>query len=188
MTGIIDSLEGITTDIQYLTAWKKLASRLDMGAGYVYLMHLETTPYYKIGRSKNPQQRISEVGGAVLPLNITLVHKIASGDSRASERELQRRFKSKRHRGEWYTLDASDVAYICELTDLTPADVLEARARLADFERRHNIDVRAGESKLPDSTHRERTEQAIEEMLTSLNLQSAFQPLPHRKPFFTRRT
>lgn len=74
--------------------------------GYVYLLLHDNL--YKIGSSKYPLQRIRQVA----PDDAKLIHLIASNNHLQIEFALHRRFHDKHVRGEWFSLDASDVVLI----------------------------------------------------------------------------
>lgn len=98
--------------------WKDVAKEASrymlLQTGYVYLAHLENTPYYKIGVSKFPAQRIKNFG-LLLPENVVLVHKIYTTAMRMSEGDLHRKYHSKRVNGEWFTLNLKEVDEICQI-------------------------------------------------------------------------
>jgi hypothetical protein len=76
-------------------------------SGYVYLLEAENG-LFKIGRSKQPKFRISEITKAVAPFEIKEVHKAWYPDCHAVESALHRRFAKKRKRGEWFALSAEE--------------------------------------------------------------------------------
>ena len=80
--------------------------------GFVYLAHMDTTPYYKIGKSIHPEQRISELDSVNLPGELILVHTIKTDLMTALERDLHQYFIDKHVRGDWYRLDPMDVDYL----------------------------------------------------------------------------
>ena len=84
--------------------------------GYVYLI-LSTTGHYKIGRSNDPTRRINQFVSSkvVLPLDFELVHTIETNNMNQLEVSLHLQFHAKRFKGEWFTLDATDVSYIKNL-------------------------------------------------------------------------
>lgn len=84
----------------------------DFVAGYIYIIEdTELTHYYKIGKSRYPVQRITDFK-VRLPVAIELIHIIQTDDCSALERLLHHRFASKRKHGEWFALDADDLAWI----------------------------------------------------------------------------
>ena len=82
--------------------------------GYVYLIHLATTQLYKIGFSKNPQQRCTALQ-KVAPAQLTILHIIETEDMVHTEQKLHGRFSNKRRNGEWFELDQQDLDYILSL-------------------------------------------------------------------------
>lgn len=88
-------------------------SKQQAAAGYVYLI-VSDTGYYKIGRTNNPKNRIATFT-VKLPFHVEYEHLIACPDMRSLERNLHQRFKHKRVGGEWFALDADDIAFIKSL-------------------------------------------------------------------------
>jgi hypothetical protein len=78
--------------------------------GYVYLVQ-SPTGAYKIGRAKNPKDRVRTFG-VKLPFEIELIHTIEAADYKVAERQLHERFAPKRVNGEWFNLTPEDVASI----------------------------------------------------------------------------
>lgn len=76
--------------------------------GYVYLM--KAGEALKIGKSRNPAQRIKEVQvGNPVDVSLLAVFKCATvGQSSIFERALHRKFKSSRLRGEWFNASIAD--------------------------------------------------------------------------------
>jgi hypothetical protein len=74
--------------------------------GYVYLM--KSGQFYKIGKSKSPDRRRSEVA-LLLPHDTNTIHVIATDDPDGIEHYWHERFKDKHHRGEFFRLTKADV-------------------------------------------------------------------------------
>lgn len=81
--------------------------------GFVYLLKSPTNAY-KIGRSKNPQDRIKTFG-VKLPFEVEYLAIIPAQDMCSLEAELHQRFADKRINGEWFALTDNDIAYIKSL-------------------------------------------------------------------------
>lgn len=82
-------------------------------SGYVYL--LRSIDLYKIGvTTRSVEDRIRELA-RVIPHDIFLVTSIQSDDIMQLESDLHQRYAHKRKSGEWFELDAYDVAEIEEL-------------------------------------------------------------------------
>lgn len=89
---------------------KRYQAKCEEYSGFIYLAHLESTPYYKIGLSKYPDRRMSEI--ARLPISIVITHKIETNNMFALEKIMHETYREKRVRGEWFELSQSDVANI----------------------------------------------------------------------------
>ena len=75
--------------------------------GAVYL--LRHGPHHKIGCSKQPEDRVTELR-LMLPPSSHLTHIIRTDDPHGVESYWHRRFADKRVRGEWFKLTRQDVA------------------------------------------------------------------------------
>ncbi len=82
--------------------------------GYIYLIFLEKTNSYKIGRAINLESRL-ETFGVKFPEPIITIHTYFSHDYIEEEKRLHSIFKSKRITGEWFSLEKEDVEYICSI-------------------------------------------------------------------------
>lgn len=83
----------------------------------VYVLHMP--PYYKIGRSERPAQRIAELV-ASLPERPTLFAFIETRISNDIEGYLHMRFDAKRRNGEWFILNDDDTLYLSRLAHHFP--------------------------------------------------------------------
>lgn len=75
--------------------------------GQVYLM--KSDKHFKIGKTSNLDRRTREIK-LVVPGKLDMVHSFETDDPEGIERYWHRRFAHKRVEGEWFLLDASDVA------------------------------------------------------------------------------
>lgn len=83
--------------------------------GYVYIIRdIDVTGFYKIGKTNQPSRRLNEFI-AQYPFRFVVSHIIVCRDMTAVETLLHRHFANKRARGEWFALDAGDVAWIRQL-------------------------------------------------------------------------
>lgn len=82
--------------------------------GYVYLLKMVNGEYYKIGRTKNYQNRL-ETFGVKLPFPVEYEYILQAKDMYQLERELHQRFADKRVGGEWFALSQADIDYIKSL-------------------------------------------------------------------------
>jgi hypothetical protein len=84
--------------------------------GFVYLIK-SSEGYYKIGKSKKPEDRM-RLFGIKLPFRVDPVHLIHCQDMHAVETELHERYAHARADGEWFTLTDEEVEEIKILTEL----------------------------------------------------------------------
>lgn len=93
--------------------------------GYIYVIHGEGTPWYKIGLSTKPNVRLRQLG-ARGPFVHRLLHCFAVEDMLGVEQTLHTFFAHKRAQGEWFKLNAEDVAMVRGLDCRTVDDLLTA--------------------------------------------------------------
>lgn len=82
-------------------------------AGYVYLL-CNDKGHYKIGKSVDIANR-QKTFGVLLPFDVEFIHVIKSDQYTKLELSLHEKFASKRINGEWFALNADDIAYIKSL-------------------------------------------------------------------------
>lgn len=78
--------------------------------GFVYLIQ-SPTGYYKIGRTKDPNDRIATFS-VKLPFEVEYVCVIQTSDMYSLETILHNRYAKQRVNGEWFQLTPEDVEYI----------------------------------------------------------------------------
>lgn len=83
------------------------ARRGEEEVGSVYL--LKSGRFYKIGRSSAPGRREYELA-IQLPEKVKTIHVIRTDDPSGIEAYWHRQFEAKRAKGEWFKLNAADVA------------------------------------------------------------------------------
>jgi hypothetical protein len=82
--------------------------------GYVYV--IEDRGLYKIGRSRDPDDRVGFLG-IKFPYPVKEIARLYTVDMRGAERLLHKEFAAKRLGGEWFELDAEDVGLISLLAE-----------------------------------------------------------------------
>jgi hypothetical protein len=83
--------------------------------GFVYLIQ-SSTGFYKIGRTKNPDDRLRTFG-IKLPFEVDYVCTIPTEDMIGLETQLHNQFRDRRINGEWFDLSKYDVEYIKSLAE-----------------------------------------------------------------------
>jgi len=85
---------------------------------YVYIANIKSSPFYKIGKTKDLEQRLKTIQCSN-PLEITY-HKtykfVTELDAHRFEKKIQKKFNNKNVRLEWFAeLDNTDFAQIEEM-------------------------------------------------------------------------
>lgn len=80
--------------------------------GYIYLV--KASGYYKIGLSKQPKVRFSQIG-LQLPFPFEVLHIISATNMYETESKLHQKYAHQRLNGEWFSLTESEVAEICSI-------------------------------------------------------------------------
>lgn len=80
--------------------------------GYVYL--LQCGEHFKIGYSLTPHKRVRQLRTGS-PHPIRMIHELKTPCFKLIEKQLHHKFRSKRGKGEWFTLAPEDVEYITSL-------------------------------------------------------------------------
>ena len=88
---------------------------LDVREWFVYLMQWEHE--YKIGKAVDIERRKKRLSRE-LNRDITVLHRIFSHDYTRAESDLHRKYASKRLHGEWFALEAEDVAWLLSIDQL----------------------------------------------------------------------
>jgi hypothetical protein len=81
---------------------------------YVYVMLDENTGQYKIGVSKTPHHRERTLQSEKPTIEMLFFYK----GGYKEEKELHKKFKEKRTRGEWFKLNEEDLNYIMSYFEL----------------------------------------------------------------------
>lgn len=110
----------------------KILDKASVLLRYVYL--LESDGLYKIGFARDPNTRRKRLQTGS-PKPIRIVHTIRTWHYRHVEEKLHDHFDDKRVRGEWFALDADDVAYFKTLDSFgkTPEENAKRAADDAAF-------------------------------------------------------
>jgi hypothetical protein len=100
----------------------------ELPTGFVYVIGtLEGC--HKIGRSNCPSRRSAEIG-LLLPVPLSVVHKIATRDEAWLESYLHHAFGHRRVRGEWFRLTAEDLTLLNSLSAASVVNDIPESVRL----------------------------------------------------------
>jgi len=86
--------------------------RKNNGCGYIYIMKLCKTKYFKIGYSINVSTRLSQIRTSCCPFDVDLIFKKYFTNASDVESALHESFKHKRFKKEWFTLSKDDIKKI----------------------------------------------------------------------------
>jgi hypothetical protein len=73
--------------------------------GYIYLMRMDGTNYYKVGISKDTKQRVKQIG-ILLPKPVTVVYEAFHTHMKEYEAIIHKDWAVYHTNGEWFELDA----------------------------------------------------------------------------------
>jgi len=90
--------------------------------GYVYI--LRSGDFIKIGKSKDVDQRITQISPKT-PMPVTLLHTIACDDMSWAESSLHRHYAHYRTNGEWFLLPKADLDWLLTIKHLSRSLVPE---------------------------------------------------------------
>ena len=98
---------GLTSTIDFSNFGCDRADNLDC-SGFVYLARNGNTHWYKIGISKQPYRRMTQLQVGT-PLEITLVERVFTMDAPKLEKALHEYYQAYWMRGEWFDLPTGEV-------------------------------------------------------------------------------
>lgn len=91
-------------------------------AGFVYIAEAQTG-VFKIGKARDPKERVKGFAGAVMPFEIRLIHTIYAPNATAAEHLFHRMFHHKRRAGEWFALSRQEVEWLQTMRAIDPENV-----------------------------------------------------------------
>lgn len=102
---------GVFLDVRGYDGDKLTSPKVDWP--FVYLMR-SSTGHYKIGFSKDPNKRASELTKTptILPIEVEVIHQFRCEDVRLAESLLHRLLHYRRHKGEWFDLTDNQVRFL----------------------------------------------------------------------------
>lgn len=97
---------------QAIRKWPEKVHLRAQRRGVIYILKADNG-LYKIGKTSNPNKRLPRLA-IQLPYQITVVQTIWTDDIDDLESRLHLRFAAKRVQGEWFKLDAADLAALAQ--------------------------------------------------------------------------
>lgn len=97
----------------------------DDNSGFVYLAYAETQDY-KIGRSKNPDDRIKHFD-TQMPVEVSKVHTFPATDANESERLLHEWCEDRQVKGEWFNLEEQHVDVLKAISEFEDGAFIRAK-------------------------------------------------------------
>ena len=82
---------------------------IDDNSGWIYLIHIEATTYYKIGFAKSIKNRLNQMQTGC-PHKMKVVAKVHHSNARSYESLIHRLVRDRNVRGEWFDLDDNYLA------------------------------------------------------------------------------
>jgi hypothetical protein len=83
-----------------------------LDSGYVYFVQESGNHRIKIGKAKDPEQRIQNDFGTIMPYEFNIVHLIRSENHHKTENLFHQYFRDKRYKGEWFDLTEQDLSWV----------------------------------------------------------------------------
>jgi hypothetical protein len=84
---------------------------IDDNSGWVYLIHIEGTTYYKIGFAKSIKNRLNQMQTGC-PHKMKVVAKVNHSNARSYESLIHSFVRDRNVRGEWFDLDDDYLAEV----------------------------------------------------------------------------
>jgi hypothetical protein len=81
-------------------------------SGFVYFVRESGNYRIKIGKAKNPESRIDNDFGTLMPYEFETLHLIESMNYSKTEKLFHKYFSDKRYKGEWFDLTDNDLTWI----------------------------------------------------------------------------
>jgi len=101
-------------------------------AGYVYFIGSPTFRWYKIGKSKTPEIRVTDLG-ILLPFKISVQAVWKAADHHTMEKLLHSKFESNRINGEWFEFTRDEARSLIETIPIEANVFLSEEHKLRKF-------------------------------------------------------
>lgn len=84
--------------------------------GWIYVIHAVNLGLFKIGCSKNPEARLSQLIKSQIPSELVLVHQSKSDSMYTDEKTIHKLYIDQQVSGEWFRLTDEDLIQIKALS------------------------------------------------------------------------
>ncbi|GAE35602.1 GIY-YIG nuclease family protein [Halalkalibacter akibai] len=84
----------------------------NLDSGFVYFVRESGNNRVKIGKAKNPEQRIKSDFGTIMPYEFSVEHLIQTRNYHKTENLFHRYFDQKRYKGEWFDLSEEEIEWV----------------------------------------------------------------------------
>lgn len=98
-------------------------------SGFIYLAQSGTNSWYKIGMSKQPYKRLSQLQVGT-PLQLTLIERVFTLDAPKLEKTLHEYYQAYWMRGEWFDLPQQEISLFTKVASELDAE-LESKYTLS---------------------------------------------------------
>ncbi|RYG73194.1 GIY-YIG nuclease family protein [Lentibacillus lipolyticus] len=107
-----ENSRAIVQEWHHLEPISKQFDSRGLHGGYVYFVRESGNCLIKIGKARDPERRISNDFGTLMPYDFETVHLIYSDNYHRTEYLFHQYFSDKRKKGEWFDLTDRDVNWI----------------------------------------------------------------------------
>ena len=106
--------------------------------GYVYIVGSTTFGWYKIGKTKNPEVRVSQLG-ILLPFKLEVIGIWKAANHHAMEKALHEMYKKNKINGEWFEFTKKEL-YAASASIPSETKIYSIADNNGSFEKFSNID------------------------------------------------
>lgn len=107
-----ESNQPVVQEWHHLGPISKVFDSGGLNGGYVYFVRESGSYLIKIGKARDPERRINNDFGTLMPYDFEIVQLISSANYHKTEYLFHQYFKDKRIKGEWFDLTGRDLNWI----------------------------------------------------------------------------